>query len=122
MSNSKGFTWWIERAKIGIAKTSDYGVTFTSPTEVLTVRVFCSKLADHFAIGTEISLAEESDIPEIFQDALISKVNSMVYEKTPEGIQLAQYWEGKYRESIHEAKKYGNDNRVMGAYVKGEDY
>tara|TARA_R110002051_G_scaffold163712_1_gene234943 strand:- start:165 stop:533 length:369 start_codon:yes stop_codon:yes gene_type:complete len=122
MSNSKGFTWWVERAKIGIAKTSDYGVTFTSPTEVLTVRVFCSKLADHFSIGAEISLAEESDIPEIFHDALISKVNSMVYEKTPEGIQLAQYWEGKYRESIHEAKKYGNDNRVMGAYVKGEDY
>ena len=122
MSNSKGFIWWIERGKIGIATTSDYGTTFVSPTVIYTVRAFCSKLADHFSIGTSIDLNEESDLPEIFQEALISKVNSMVYEKSPEGIQLAQYWEGKYRESIHEAKKYGNDNRVMGAYVKGEDY
>jgi len=122
MSHSKGFTWWVERGKIGIATTSDYGATFTSPTTASTVRVFCSKLADHFSTGASINLNDESDLPEMFQDALISKVNSMIYERSPEGIQLAQYWEGKYRESVHEAKKYGNDNRVMGAHVKGEDY
>jgi len=122
MSHSKGFTWWIERGKIAIAKTSDYGATFTSPTAVSTVRVFCSKLADHFSTGASISLAEESDLPEMFHDALISRVNSMIYERSPEGIQLAQYWEAKYRDSVYEAKRYGNDNRVMGAHVKGEDY
>ena len=122
MSNSKGFTWWVERGKLAIAKTTDYGVIFTSPSEVLEDTFFCSKLAEDFSTGASISLTEESDLPEMFHDALISKVNAMVYEKNPETIQIAGYWEGKYREAIFDAKKYGNENRVVGSYIKGEDY
>ena len=122
--NAAGFTWWIDRDKIGIATTSDYGTTFTSaPTSgVDNVRIWSTDLADKFSIGASIDLTEESDIPEMFRDALISKVNQMIYEKTPETIQLAQYWDVKYRESVLEAKKWANQNRTEGCIVKGEHY
>jgi hypothetical protein len=126
MSHSKGYTWWTERDRLGIAKTSDYGSTFTSPEGSLTIRVFCSKLADHFALSdgatTDIATNEVSDIPEMFHEALICKVNAMLFELNPETIPLAQYWDGKYKEHIHEAKKFGNENRSVGAHIKGEDY
>tara|TARA_Y100001973_G_scaffold81816_1_gene120715 strand:- start:3910 stop:4293 length:384 start_codon:yes stop_codon:yes gene_type:complete len=127
MSHSKGYCWWTERDRIGIAKTSDYGSTFTSPEGSLSIRVFCSKLADHFigADGTgavDVDLAQVNDLPEMFHDALICKVNAMLFELNPETIQLAQYWDAKYREYVVEAKKYGNDNRSVGIHIKGEDY
>mgnify|MGYP003131894305 CR=1 FL=1 len=120
--NSKGYIWWLERDKIGIATTSDYGANVKSPSSVVTVRVFCSKLADHFLTGAATDLNEESDLPEMFQDALIYKVNAMIYERNPETIQLAQYWEGKYQAEIIEAKKYGNERRIKGANIRGYDY
>ncbi len=127
MSHPKGYVWWTERGKIGVAKTSDYGATFTSPEGSLTIRAFCSKLADHFTLdhptdGTVMDLTEVSDLPEMFHEALICKVNAMLFELNPETIQLAQYWDAKYKEHVFEAKKYGNDNRSVGAHIRGDDY
>ena len=127
MNHPKGYVWWTERDRLGLAKSSDNGSTFTSPEGSSTIRVFCSKLADHFTIdhptdGTVINLNEISDLPEMFHDALICKVNAMLFELNPETIQIAQYWDSKYKEHIYEAKKFGNDNRTVGAHIRGEDY
>ena len=126
-NNSKGWCWWIERGKLGLAKTENYGKSFTSPepsdSAFNNVRIFCSALADHFPTGSSMNLdSATSDIPDIFHEALISKVHQMIYEMNPQTINLAQYWGDKYRLSVMEAKRYVNTNRTEKTHIMGEDY
>ena len=86
-NNSKGWCWWVDRGSLGIAKTSDYGKSFTSPevgdAGTNNVRIFCSALADPFPTGSSMNLdSETSDIPEVFHEALIAKVHEKIYQHT----------------------------------------
>ena len=120
MAHSKNYVWWTERDKIGVAKTSDYGDTFTSPTENDEVRIFGSKLAT--AISEDTPYNTQSEIPAQFREALIYKVNELIYEKNPDTLPLAQYNNAKYMDMVMEAKKYGNTERTEGYSIKGYDY
>ena len=123
MEHPSGYVWWVERDKIGLATTSDNGATFTSPAKDGTsnIRIFGSKLATTFTLPT-IDLTDESEIPEQFREALIYKVNEMIYEKNPDTIPLAQYNNAKYMDMVMEAKKYGNTERTEGYSIKGYYY
>jgi hypothetical protein len=119
--HSLGYVWWVERNKLGVA-TTDNGSNFTSPTtNDHEMRIWASKLGDHFTIGAGINTAEESELPAMFHEGLIAKVNESVYEKNPETLGLAQYWRNKYDDFIIEAKRYAN-TRVKGYNLKGEEF
>ena len=120
MAHSKNYVWWIERDKIGIAITSDYGNTFTTPTVSEEVRLFGCKLAT--AISESSPYDTELEIPAQFREALLYKVNELIYEKNQDTLPLAQYNNAKYMDMVMEAKKYGNTERTEGYSIKGYDY
>ena len=61
--------YWLERGQIAIATSNDYFNTFTSPTEAKTVRVYCVKRANHFAITSDIDYTQTTDLHDDFHNA-----------------------------------------------------
>jgi len=106
------YVWWVERNKLGIAQSTD-GETFSGPSSVLAVRIYCTKRGDLFKTGTDIldDLNASSDIPGEFHEALFAKANEILYERSPEQYGTAQYWRDKYEGFIREAKRYANRER-----------
>jgi len=94
--------------------------TFTSPTETDKVRIFGSKLATSIS-ETSSAYSTQSEIPAQFREALLYKVNELIYEKNPDTLPLAQYNNAKYMDMVMEAKKYGNTDRTEGYSIKGYD-
>ena len=85
-----GYVWWIERGKLAIGTTSDYGNTVSAPsTADHVIRVYGKEIATidngsgveltKFTTGASINLDEYSKLPEQFHDALIAKVMEKLY-------------------------------------------
>ena len=91
--------YWLERGQIAIATSSNYFNTFSSPTEAKTVRVYCVKRANHFAITSDIDYTQTTDLHDDFHNAVLYKVSQWLNESTPETIKLAQYME--MQKSLH---------------------
>tara|TARA_Y100001963_G_scaffold88454_1_gene122235 strand:+ start:45384 stop:45785 length:402 start_codon:yes stop_codon:yes gene_type:complete len=111
--HTKGYVWWTRKGgeQIGIATTSDLS-TFTSPSEVVTVRVFVVKSADKFADGDlvpgSVSMSDTcSNIPPRFREALLFKLMETLAERRSQW-EVASYYKQKYIEMVMEAKKWGN--------------
>ena len=109
--HSGGFVWWTERNKIAVAKSTD-GSIFTSPGAGNTVRIFAIKQANHFSTAADINLSAESEIPDEFHDAILSRVLMMAAERSAETFTEAHYWKVRYDEYIREGKKYANSRRI----------
>ena len=108
------WVWWTERGAIWVAYYDDSKVDnekFTSPTADIagkTITVFYYKKSDHFNLPSA-SDDWESQIPEIpeqFHDALVNKAIAIGYEKSPQGIQMAQYFNGKFEDDVKNGRKY----------------
>jgi len=120
--HSSGYVWWIERGKLAIG-TSSGGDTVSAPsTAGHVIRVYGKEIATvnnesgteltKFSTGTSINLAEYSNLPEQFHDALIAKVMEYLYRKDLEGLPIADYWSKVYMTHLIEAKKYANSRRL----------
>jgi hypothetical protein len=115
--------YWLDRESIGVAETSD-GKNFTSPNEVKTVTIFCTKEDEPFeandATDTGIGMLESPVLPDEFHEALAYKVIQQGYERKPEQLALAQYFKAQFEEMVAEAKKSANKDfdgstiRIMG--------
>ena len=115
--------YWLERGQIAIATSNDYFNTFTSPTEAKTVRVYCVKRANHFAITSDIDYAQTTDLHDDFHNAVLYKVSQWLNETNPETIQLAQYMEIQYDKELRKAKRMANTENINGTViVRGYDY
>ena len=118
--------YWVERDAIAIADTKDYN-TYTSPKEIKQVTLFVTTEDEPFVAdnthATSIGLTESSAIPVEFHDALAYKVIKEGYERKPEAIQMAQYFENQYNKMIMQAKRIANKEGDGSAYViRGYDY
>ena len=115
--------YWLERGQIAIATSNDYFNTFTSPTEAKTVRVYCVKRANHFAITSDIDYTQTTDLHDDFHNAVLYKVSQWLNETNPETIQLAQYMEIQYDKELRKAKRMANTENINGTViVRGYDY
>ena len=116
--------YWLERGKIAIATKS--GDTFTSPSSVLAYRITAITHDYEFDAsdtGTLIGPTESPAIPVQFHEALVAGVLEKMYAKTPEGVQLSQFWDQKYRQHVIEAKKYANTrNDGKAPSIKGYEF
>lgn len=121
--HSSGYVWWIERGKLAIGTTSDYGNTVSAPsTAGHVIRVYGKEIATvdngsgteltEFSTGASIDLDQFSNLPEQFHDALIAKVMEYLYRKDLEGLPIADYWSKVYMTHLIEAKKYANSRRL----------
>lgn len=122
MANSQRI-YWLERGQIAIATSSDYFKTFSSSTEVKSVRVFCVKRANHFAITSDIDYTQTTDLPDDFHNAALYKVSQWLNETNPETIQLAQYMEVQYSKELIKAKRVANTENINGSVmIEGYDF
>ena len=111
--HTSGYVWWTRKGgkQIGIATTSDLS-TFTSPTEVVTVRVFANKVADKFVdedlVPGTLSLSDTcSEIPARFHEALLFKLMEVLAERRSQW-EVASYYRQKYNDMVIQAKKWAN--------------
>tara|TARA_R100000406_G_scaffold75408_1_gene55840 strand:- start:671 stop:1066 length:396 start_codon:yes stop_codon:yes gene_type:complete len=120
MSSIRQWVWWTERGAIWIGyydenKTDEE--QFTSPDDTVAgkdITVFYYKKSDHFTLPSA-SDAWESQVPEIpeqFHDALVNKAIAIGYEKSPEGIPMAQYFNGKFEDDVKNGRKYAYRGRT----------
>lgn len=111
--HTKGYVWWTRKGgrQIGVATTSDLS-TFTSPTEVKTIRLFTVKIADKFKdedlVAGSIDMAETcTDIPIRFHEALLFKAMETLSERASQW-EVASYYRQKYNDLVIQAKRYAN--------------
>ena len=115
--------YWLERGQIAIATSNDYFNTFTSPTEAKTVRVYCVKRANHFAITSDIDYTQTTDLHDDFHNAVLYKASQMLHETNAETIPLAQYMELQYEKELRKAKRMANTENINGTViVRGYDF
>ena len=115
--------YWLERGQIAIATSNDYFNTFTSPTEAKTVRVYCVKRANHFAITSDIDYTQTTDLHDDFHNAVLYKASQMLHETNAETIPLAQYMEVQYEKELRKAKRMANTENINGTViVRGYDF
>ena len=126
----KAYVWWIERDNIAIAYLdlgfATYPANYNSSEfkyDSTTGRVY-SPHGDHegweFRMhvvrnARELNgLEDEPEFPEQFHEALVDKVIQHGYEKTPETLKVAQYWEVKYSQKVREGLAYASKGRIGG--------
>jgi len=119
MAAKSQFLWWLDRDAIGIAFYNPTATTtWSSPTSDYTGRqvVLTSiKRGEHFTLpsaGTSFRMNQTSPIPNQFDEYLVYKAIAMGYEKKPDTIQVAQYFDQKYMMGVIEGKKYANKGRL----------
>ena len=133
--------WWVERDAILIGYYDQSLDKFTSPSaSAVKITLFYIQRPDKFLItgetperdgflnedsylGVDLSnadpplmleanmLSQESEIPEQFHEALVSRVIASGYERRVDTIQLASYFLQKYEIGVKECKKYAYRGR-----------
>lgn len=113
------FLWWLDRDSIGIALYSPTSTTaWTSPSTDYSGRkivITSVKKGTHLTLpsaGALFKMSQTTDVPEQFDEYLVYKVIAMGYEKKPDTIQIAQYFDQKYAIGVGEGKKYANKGRL----------
>jgi hypothetical protein len=123
--------YWIERGKIAIAKLDRTATSianeFTGPEGSKTVTVFAVKLDSTFhdtdSVSNKIGPTESPNIPSEYHAPLTYSVLAKLYSQNPQTIQVAQYWDQKFHDVIHHAKKEANIGRDGAApKIKPVDY
>ena len=110
----KQWVWWTERGAIWIGyydETKTEEDQFASPDSSIAgklITVFYYKKSDHFDLPSASDAWESQtpDIPEQFHDALVNKAIAIGYEKSPEGLQMAQYFNNKFEDDVKNGRKY----------------
>lgn len=128
----KDEVYWLERGSIAISTKSPSPTSpddeYGGPVADKTVTVFAVKKGDPFvsadsgAVG-ETGLNNSPNIPTEFHESIVYKAIQKAYEMNPETIQVASYWDNKFREAIIEAKKMANiANDATSPRIIGEDF
>ena len=128
------WVWWTERDAVGIAKFNPNTEKFASPCsaeDCKKITLFYYKKADLFkepsAVDSEgastFSWSATSNFPGQFHDYLVAKAIALGYEKKPEGLQLAQYFNEKFEKGVREGRAYAYRARAGAVkYVKPVDF
>ena len=133
MALSKTYGYYIDREKIGLIEyggtgnDTDGGKKWQSiSVSGKTIRIFCTKLADHMTAGnmdTSSGTIEHGQIPSQFHEGLTYKVISMGY-KDPRNIniELAAFFEQEFQQTEKKAKKYTRKHHQTPGYITPVDY
>ena len=123
----KNYVWWLERGKIALAYIDSsraiYPANFDgdgfqyssdtnriySPHEVSQIRVHYLRKAKKLAAITDVP-----EVPEQFHRGLVAQVVQHGYEKEPETLKVAQYWEVKFAKYVRDGIKYSKKDKVGG--------
>ena len=128
------WVWWTERDAVGIEKFNPNTEKFASPGSAedgKKITLFYYKKADLFkepsAVDSEgastFSWSATSNFPGQFHDYLVAKAIALGYEKKPEGLQLAQYFNEKFEKGVREGRAYAYRARAGTVkYVKPVDF
>tara|TARA_R110002020_G_scaffold181645_1_gene376753 strand:+ start:11034 stop:11420 length:387 start_codon:yes stop_codon:yes gene_type:complete len=118
------YVWWVERERVGImeyAKGSDISC-LVPPTGVsagLKAGFYITRRANDFTVD----LAENSELPPQFHEALAWRVISMGYLSGKNlNPQLAQQYDGLYMQKIKQAKKYAKRQHTYGGFITPVDF
>ena len=120
----KNYVWWVERERLGLG---EYGKTervdcITSPTSVSNgkkIRLLLTRRALDF----DALMTSQSEIPPQFHEALAYKAISMGYTRgLAPNIQLAQYYEGLYRQAVKAGRKYSKTRHLGTGRVAPQDF
>ena len=119
----KHYAWWHERERVGIIEHDGDITCGTSPTAVSagqSLRLFVNRRVADF---TSNNPSQVSELPPEFHEALAFKAISMGYTRgTSINIQLAQYFEQLYRDSIKKAKHYAKQRKISTGQIKPVDF
>lgn len=67
--------------------------------------------AGSYLVGSDF-INQESEIPEQFHQILVDKAIQLGYEKSPEGLQFAPYFQGKFEHGIKRGKQFATRGRT----------
>tara|TARA_R110000824_G_scaffold364785_1_gene553234 strand:+ start:390 stop:785 length:396 start_codon:yes stop_codon:yes gene_type:complete len=120
MATIKEWVWWTEEGSILLGyydETKTEAEQFVSPDSTVagqSLTLFYNKKADHFSIPSEDPDWETRIcvIPEQFHDALVNKAIALGYERNPEAIQMAQYFNVKFESDVKNGRKYAYRGRL----------
>ncbi|MBC8553201.1 MAG: hypothetical protein H8D23_26575 [Candidatus Brocadiales bacterium] len=123
----KRYVWWLERGKIAIAYIDSSRATYPadfdgnefryssssgriySPHEASQIRIHYLRKAAALS-----AVSGSPEIPERFHRALVAQVIQHGYEKNPETLKVAQYWDAQYQRYLREGLKYSARDKVGG--------
>jgi hypothetical protein len=109
------YFWWVEQGDIGIAYVSNKDNKVYSPETAATVKIQYVKKATPVDVeSTDLDLVN-GDIPSQFHEGIVAYVLQKSYERTPEGVQLAQYFKRSYDDIIKDAKAFVSKNHTHGS-------
>ena len=110
----KEWVWWVEDNSILLgyydeSKTDAEKVA--SPDSTIAgqeLRLFFNLKEDHFDLPSASSTwgEQEPNFPAQFHDALVNKAIALGYERNPDTLQLAQYFNGKFEDDVKNGRKY----------------
>jgi len=93
--------------------------------EILPDEFNCSSICLDFALpsANDAWEAQIPEIPEQFHQSLVNKAIAIGYETTPQGIQMAQYFNGKFEDDVKNGRKYAYRART-GTFktIQGTDF
>jgi len=131
MASIKQWVWWTERDAIWVGYYDESQTEenqFISPDSTVAgkeITVFYYKKSDHFALpsANDAWEAQIPEIPEQFHQSLVNKAIAIGYETTPQGIQMAQYFNGKFEDDVKNGRKYAYRART-GTFktIQGTDF
>ena len=123
----KNYVWWLERGKIALAYVDSSKAVYPenfdgsgfrysgssdriySPHEVSEIRIHYFRRATALTAVTSVP-----EIPEQFHRGLVAQVIQCGYERNPEALKVAQYWEAKYLRYLGDGLKYSQKDKVGG--------
>ena len=116
----KEWVWWTEEGSILLGyydESKTEAEQFVSPDSTIagqSLTLFYNKKAKHFDIPSQSRNWQEQvpEIPEQFHDALVNKAIALGYERKPETLQLAQYFNGKFEDDVKNGRKYAYRGRL----------
>lgn len=114
------WVWWVEDGSILLgyydeSKTDEEKVA--SPDSTIagqSLTLFYNKKAKHFDTPSQNRNWQDQvpEIPEQFHDALVNKAIALGYERNPDTLQLAQYFNGKFEDDVKNGRKYAYRGRL----------
>ena len=116
----KEWVWWTEEGSILLGyydESKTEAEQFVSPDSTIagqSLTLFYNKKAKHFDIPSQNRNWQDQvpEIPEQFHDASVNKAIALGYERKPETLQLAQYFNGKFEDDVKNGRKSAYRGRL----------
>ena len=118
------YVWWLERERVAICEygKNEHIDCMTSPTAQSNGKKI-RMLLTRRALDFEADMSTQSELPPQFHEALAYKAISMGYTRgTSTNVQMAQYFEALYRQTVRDAKKYAGKRHQSTGFIKPVDF